>query len=112
MIILSWLWIVSAFAASKLEAPILVYPGYLTRIRCQGRLLASASGNPSLMTLEPLPKEMGCGVLLQSHEKQGRTNLILETTTGTIHQIVEIRPLGKTPPNPQDLERVLEGVDR
>lgn len=71
---------------------ILLYSGYLTRIRCEGRLLISAIGNEELVRLEALPKELGCGALLKPRAQSGQTNLVLEMSTGTLTRRVEISP--------------------
>ena len=72
-------------------AVIRLYPGFVTKIQCEGRLLVSAIGNDAWVQLEALPKELGCGVILKPTGKGvGRTNLLLETSTGTIDREVEI----------------------
>jgi hypothetical protein len=71
---------------------IVLYPGFVTKIQCEGRLLVSAIGNDSLVQLEALPKELGCGAILKPLARSpGKTNLLLETSTGTIDQEIEIR---------------------
>ena len=65
-------------------------PGFVTKLRCEGRLLVSAVGSDELVQLEALPKELGCGVLLKPKVHAGRTNLFLETTAGTIERALEI----------------------
>ncbi len=65
-------------------------PGYIYRVRCEGRLLVSAVGNEGLLRLEALPKELGCGAVLKPLHSTGRTNLILETSAGTVIRTVEI----------------------
>lgn len=75
--------------------PIKIYPGYVSKIHCEGRLLVSAVGNDSMVRLEALPKDLGCGVLLKPLVSAGQTNLILETTGGTVERLIEVgRPLG------------------
>ena len=54
------------------------------------RLLISAVGDEQLVELSALPRELGCGVLLKPKVDRGKTNLILETTSGTVNQVVEI----------------------
>ena len=90
---------------------ITLIPGYLTKVQCEGRLLVSAIGNESLVRLEALPKELGCGVLLKAMVEQGRTNLILETSAGTIQRLVEISPSSRAPTTSQ-LEYRLKGDSR
>lgn len=94
-------WAVFGSTAPSLSEPILVYQGYLTKLQCEGRLLVSAIGNEALIRLEALPKELGCGVLLKPRSSSGRTNLFLETTTGSLSRIIEISSLGK--PSPLEL---------
>jgi len=78
-----------------------LYPGFVTKVQCRGKVLVSAVGNESLVRLEPLPNEMGCGVILKAKARSGTTNLILETSTGTHRPMIEIRPNAK--PSPADL---------
>jgi hypothetical protein len=85
-----------------------LYPGYVTRIQCQGRLLMSAVGNDALLRLEALPKELGCGAILKPVASVGRTNLILESSTGTIQRVLEIAPT-KVPPGESDLHFEVRG---
>lgn len=86
-------------AAVTSTGSIELYPGYISRIECEGKLILSSVGNEQLVRLEALPKELGCGVLLKPSGAPGRTNLILETTTGTIDRIVEIGGKGASPKN-------------
>ena len=86
-----------------------LFAGYLTQIRCEGRLLVSAIGDDHLVRLEALPKDLGCGVLLKPASASGRTNLILETSTGTIRKILVIEG-GTSRPNEHDLQFFLKGV--
>lgn len=92
--ILSALLICQTAVASVIE----IYPGYLTKIHCDGRLLVSAIGNDSLVRLEALPRELGCGAILKPKAQKGRTNLFLETTAGTVSRVIEITP-SKMPTN-------------
>ena len=86
-----------------------LYPGYVSRIQCEGKLLVSSVGNESLVRLEALPRELGCGVLLKPVGPAGRTNLILETSTGTIERVIEVAP-PKGSPAQGDLHFRLKGV--
>jgi hypothetical protein len=92
-----------------LLATLQLYPGYVTRIRCEGRLFASAVGNEAQVRLEAFPKELGCGALLKPLVANGRTNLILETSAGTIEQVLEISP-SKRPPVKEQLSVSIKGV--
>lgn len=74
-----------------------LYLGYTTKVQCQGKLQLSAIGNEQLVQLEAFPKELGCGAFLKPRSGAGRTNLILETSAGSIERIVEVRPLGTFP---------------
>jgi hypothetical protein len=100
------LLLLATFGAPEL---VRLYPGYVTRVQCEGRLLVSAVGNDSLVRLEALPKELGCGVLLKPVSTSGRTNLILETSTGTIERVIEILP-AKGAPSRRDLHFRFPGV--
>lgn len=77
--------------------PIHLYPGYTTRINCQGRLLLSAIGNDQLVQLDALPSELGCGILLRPKTGKGRTDLAAETSAGSILRIVNIEPENSQP---------------
>ena len=63
--------------------------GFVQKVSCSGKLYVSAVGNDSLVRLEALPKELGCAVILKPTGLYGRTNLILETSTGTVVKILE-----------------------
>lgn len=76
----------TASASSVLPLPI----GYVTKVTCNGRLLISAIGNDRLVELSALPRELGCGALLKPRADRGKTNLVLETTSGTVIQLIEI----------------------
>ena len=77
-----------SFSAS--EKTITLYNGYLTKLSCEGKLLISAVGDQKLVALEALPNQVGCGVLIKPLVQSGRTNLALETTTGSVSVILEI----------------------
>jgi hypothetical protein len=81
------------------DAPLQLQAGFVYRIHCQGRLLVSAVGDDRLLRLEALPKEMGCGALIKPLQSSGKTNLILETSAGSIVRLVELLPLssGRAP---------------
>lgn len=72
------------------EKPIPLSVGYVSKIICHGKLLVSAIGNDSIIELNALPRELGCGVLVRPKAEFGRTNIILETTSGTVNQVLEI----------------------
>lgn len=97
----------SAFASEGIR----LHPGYIVKVHCEGRLLVSAVGNDSLVRLEALPKELGCGVLLKPLAPAGRTNLILETSAGTLNRTVEIQAVARSP-HAEDLEFFLKGAYR
>ena len=66
--------------------------GFVKKLTCEGKLYASSIGNDNLVRLEALPKELGCAVILKPIASSGRTNLILETSTGTMERLIEIAP--------------------
>jgi hypothetical protein len=73
------------------DGSVRVFPGFVTKVQCEGKLLVSAVGNDLLVQLEALPKELGCGVILKpTGRATGKTNLLLETSTGTIDQELEV----------------------
>jgi hypothetical protein len=81
----------SASAAGATPPSLRLYVGFVTKLQCEGRLLVSAVGNESLVQLEALPRELGCGAILKpTGRATGRTNLLLETSTGTLDLEIEI----------------------
>jgi len=72
------------------KGAVILSPGFLTKVICEGRLLVSAIGNESLVELQALPKELGCAVLLKPKARSGVTNLFLETSSGSVSRWVEI----------------------
>lgn len=63
--------------------------GFLKRVECKGRLYASGVGDDSIVEMEVLPSNLGCGVILKP-VAAGSTNLILETSTGSIEKNLTI----------------------
>ena len=96
---------------SLANEPILLRPGFVTKVHCDGRLLVSAVGNEALVQLQALPKELGCGVLLKPLATLGESNLILETSAGTVTALVEVKA-GQSPPRPGELNVELKGDGR
>jgi len=86
-----------------------LFHGYVSKVHCAGRLLVSAVGNDALVRLEALPRELGCGILLKPVASSGASNLILETSAGTVSVLIEIQPGGRTP-KATDLEFELKAV--
>lgn len=78
-----------------------LYPGYVTKILCKGRLLVSALGDDQIVQKSALPSEVGCGLLLKPLAFSKRTNLILETSTGTVKRTIEIAKPGVEQPSVQ-----------
>lgn len=107
---LGWILIAQVSIASEVDT-IRVYPGFVTKLRCEGRLLVSALGNDREIRLEALPKELGCGVLLKPLSTTSiKTNLILETSAGTIQRLVFVTP--GAAPRSSDLEIELKGESK
>ena len=97
------IFLVLASVGALAAAPsITLYPGYVTRLRCEGRLLVSAVGDDRLVRLETLPKELGCGIVLKPMAGEGRSNLLLETSAGSFEAILQLAP-GKRKPEARDL---------
>ena len=99
----------SVIISGNVNSTLSVYLGYLTQIHCRGRLFLSSVGNSKLLHLEAIPKEIGCGVVLQSKGQTGTTDLLLKTSTGDFHFILEI----KNPPlnlRPEQLEVEIEAA--
>lgn len=80
-----------------------VYAGYNTQVHCQGRLFVSSVGDPNLVRWEAFPNGLGCGVVLKPNGIPGNTDLLLKTSTGDYHLIIEVK---KAPSGlkPKDLE--------
>lgn len=87
------------------DQSIRLFPGYVTKVFCQGKLLVSSLGNDSLVRLEPYPKEIGCAVILKPLSVSGRTNLVLETSSSSIQSTLEIKT---GTPNSKDLQVYLK----
>src|SRR5262249_44365024 len=94
--------------AAVMAGVIHLYPGYVTKVACEGRLFVSAVGNDQQGILSALPKEIGCGVLLKPVGGSGRTNLLLETSTGAVSRVLDISA-SKPPPHTSDLTYHLPG---
>lgn len=75
---------IGALAASGAADVLKLKVGFVTKLACEGRLFVSAVGNDRLVSLEALPKELGCAVMLKPIGGVGETNLILETSSGTV----------------------------
>ena len=100
----SFVFVLMLFSASVATAQgqrVFLYPGFVTKLQCRGKILVSALGNEELVRLETLPNELGCGVILKARTTTGTSNLVLETSTGTYHPTLEIR--GTTRPKDGDL---------
>jgi hypothetical protein len=104
------LLLASVASASSQPKKISLYYGYLTKLRCKGKLFISAFGNEALVRRSALPQELGCGVYAQPLTKNGQTNLFLETSTGTLHRVVENVP-GERLKSTSDLEIELDGEE-
>lgn len=89
------------------SAPIIIYFGYTTQIHCQGKLYLSSVGNPRLVNYEVFPKELGCGALIQPLAESGQTDVVLKSSIGDYHRILEIRKVTQ-PPQASQLEIYLK----
>ncbi len=100
--------------SARADDAIKLYVGFVTRVRCEDRLLLSSIGDDRLIRLEALPRELGCGVVLKPSGSTGRTNLILETSTGTIRRILIVSPSSASGagPDAKDLDYQLKGVQQ
>ncbi|HLE01303.1 MAG TPA: hypothetical protein VJB59_13655 [Bdellovibrionota bacterium] len=91
LLIVATVFDASAWAFNPFDTiDVVLRPGYVRKLKCQGRLLLSSVGNESLIQLSALPKETGCGVLIKPTALEGQTNLILETSAGTITRKIRI----------------------
>lgn len=81
----------SLFAAVPAEAApaLILRKGFLKKVECKGRLFASGVGNDLIVEMEVLPSNLGCGVILKP-VAAGSTNLILETSTGSIEKTIVV----------------------
>jgi hypothetical protein len=97
----------SSTDANANDEVVQLYPGFVTQIHCKGKLLLSAVGNPKLVQREAFPKELGCGVVLLTQAHEGRTDLLLKSSSGDFHLILQINsnPAGV---RPKDLEYYVE----
>lgn len=93
-------------AEKSLNPTLRIFPGYVTKVSCEGKLLVSSIGNDGMIRLEPLPATLGCAVLLKPLAASGRTNLILETSSSSVQVTVEVRT---GIPTNQDLQVSLKG---
>jgi hypothetical protein len=99
--------LLSLFTSSLVQAGnreiITVYNGYKTQIHCRGTLYISAIGNDNLVKKEAFPEKMReCGIILSPLQASGRTDLLLKTSAGDFHPILEIRNAQQ--PKASDLE--------
>ncbi len=106
------LLLISTYAAANEPTPIRLYSGYVTRVQCEGRLLVSAVGNDTLVRLEALPRELGCGMLLKPLTRTGRTNLVVETTSGPFERLIEIDTAAGSVPHRASLKYLIQGDAR
>ena len=81
---------VVAFAHASTDEVIHLRVGFVQKVTCKGRLYISAVGDDRLVRLEALPKELGCGVVLKPIGMVGMTNLILETSSGTMEKRIDV----------------------
>ena len=94
---LSLLPVHSSFGAD--EAPLKLTVGYIYKLRCEGRLLISAIGDEALLRLEPLPRDSGCGAIVKPLGPTGITNILLETSSGSVSRLVQVsNPIPGNPP--------------
>lgn len=92
---------VSMSAQAQVPAPDLIFFGYVTKVDCRGKLIASSVGNSDLVEAQALPSELGCGLILKPKEPSGTTNLVLETSVDSVVRTLEIR---NERPQPKDLK--------
>lgn len=84
-----------AFGTSLMSIPafaketIQLRQGFLKKVECKGRLYASGVGDETIVEMEALPSNIGCGVILKP-VRTGSTNLILETSTGTFEKTLGV----------------------
>jgi len=96
-------------AEARADEVVRLFPGFVTKLRCEGRLLLSSVGDDRLVRLEALPNGLGCGVVLKPIGASGRTNLILETSTGSVRRMLVIAG-GGSMPGSSDLSIQAKGV--
>lgn len=103
LVVIGCLLGLDASATSPTQS-IRVEPGFVYKLRCEGRLLVSSIGDESIVRAEALPKELGCGLVLKPIKAQGLTNLIVETSVGTVIRRVEVMSRTGGQANDEQLE--------
>jgi hypothetical protein len=76
--------------AQSAEELIHLKAGFVHKVSCEGKPFISVVGNDAIVRLEALPEELGCGVILKPLVSSGKTNLVLETSVGTIQKNIQI----------------------
>lgn len=91
---MNWVFLLSflfgSIVAEASDGVLTLKFGFVQKVPCKGRLYTSAVGNENLVRLEALPKELGCAVILKPISSTGQTNLILETSVGTVEKLLSI----------------------
>ena len=85
-----------------------LYPGYVSRIDCTGKLILTSIGNDKLVQIEPLPDALGCGLLLKPLQMSGTTNLVLESSSQSATAVVQVLD-NRKPKSAKDLRYQLKG---
>jgi hypothetical protein len=75
--------------SAQAKSTLILKKGFLKKVECKGRLYASGVGDEEIVELDVLPSNLGCGVILKPVAR-GATNLILETSTGTIEKNITV----------------------
>ena len=65
-----------------------LYFGFVTKVKCQGKLSASVIGNDALVKFEPMPSELGCGGFLKPLQQKGQTNFFIETNVTSSKAVI------------------------
>ncbi len=73
----SSLWLLSQI--SMAATPVRLRPGFVTKLNCRGKIIASSLGNSELLELQVYPKNNDCAVFLRPRRLAGETNLFIET---------------------------------
>jgi hypothetical protein len=76
--------------AKKKPEVLYLYPGFVTKVECEGRLYLSSVGNEKIVDRQEIPTQFGCGLMLKPKARGGKTNLKIETSTGSIERLLVI----------------------
>ncbi len=80
-----------ALASSSYASDLKIAPGFVTKLKCRGKLRASASGNDELLEVRPFTDGGQCALFVKPKALAGKTNLFVETSTASHSVQIEVR---------------------